>query len=152
LYYTTDGEAKIETIADVRISSENSWNTPCFQIYDGTVWHSVSLDRLAGAKPKNNLPAALRNAIQSQIDDFRNSSPKPELCPLTGKQIGLLAEIDHVIFFTELVRSWGVSPTISYNTTKQMYELDEPYLTSWRIYHKEHAQLRWTSMAGNRNR
>lgn len=155
-YYKTDDDEddKIKSITDV-MTGLGAWDTYCFMIRDDEgEWHTTSMDRLAGAARKDNLVPAMRNAIQQQIEDFKCSTKKPDICPLNGGPIGS-GEIDHVIEFSKLQKAWRetqLTPTYSYNKSLRLYELDEPYLSLWRTYHKTHAELRWTSKEGNRMR
>jgi len=154
MYYTPDcGEKKLTSIDDVKIDKHPKGNY-CFFVKSDNMWYSVSLDRLSGSKPNSNahVTKALRNAIETQIKEFRINNRKPLLCPINNLPIGDDAEIDHEVLFSDLVKQWGKNPSCRFDSTTQQYVLDSPYLEEWGDFHRRHAVLRWASKSGNRGR
>jgi hypothetical protein len=98
----------------------------------------------------------MRSAIDDQITEWCKSHPLDthEICPVAGIPLGSDAQVDHVPPFHILVKDWmqiisGVTWHRS-KSQKSVYELDEPYKTSWQDYHRARATLRYLSAEGNK--
>jgi len=161
-YYTPDKcDRKYEQEIDrFYISTHPTFRTKCFNILlkDGTT-HVASLSRLSGSNrtENQNITSAMRNAIQPQIMAFKRDFPlNPlEICPIADTPLGNDAEVDHhKPIFSILMKDWitglGKIPVAKFMEDKLIYELEEPFLSLWCAFHKEHAVLRWLSKAGNK--
>lgn len=160
-YYTPDiGQTKYvrEEIDTFFIASSGLYNTYCLHIRltDGTEV-VVSADRLAGEgrTQQETRNRALRNAIEPQIEMFRQTHPlcPTDLCPIENIPFGVDAQVDHYNPpFHILVKEWldeiGVKPTAIYSVGN--YQLEEPYKIHWIEYHRKYANLRWLSKEGNK--
>jgi hypothetical protein len=119
----------------------------------------VSRKRLSGANRTSyaNLMKALRDVIQPQIHEFRETFPlnSSDICPIMNTPLGMDAQVDHDgKTFQQLTEEWrnqnpGVKPK-HHSSKHSLYTLDEPYLASWYQYHQDHAILRWLSYEGNK--
>lgn len=164
-YYTPDDiEYKYapDVILRVYIASHPTpeyAHTKCFQldISDGTR-DVATYKRLAGSNrtKAQNLQRAMRHAIDDQILEYRRTHPlnPEELCPIEGIPLGETAQVDHVPPFHVLAKQWlQTSPHVKCHVSKtdrSVYELDEPYKSSWQDYHRRHATLRYLSVEGNK--
>jgi len=163
-YYTPDlGERKYTRVEIDRfyINKHSIYGTKCFHIRlkDG-VCDVATLKRLSGENRTHvqNLTRALRHAISPQIEEFRirNLLQPLDICPVENTPLGMDAQVDHYNpTFRELVKNWlseNPDPTIHIHAIlDSIYELDEPYKTSWILYHNQHANLRWLSKNGNKH-
>lgn len=163
-WYEPDaGERKYrpEEILNFFVGVHPVYHTKGFHMTLCTDVHDVAtLRRLAGEgrTQTQNLIRALREAIRPQIETFRYENPlvPTYICPITGSALGHDAQVDHYSpTFRELVKEWrsglaDTEPAVhSSKTHKSVYELEEPFHTSWVTFHKTHAVLRWLSKEGN---
>jgi hypothetical protein len=136
------------------------YNTICFHMRLKNGQDDVAtLKRLSGENrtQHQNLHRALRTAINSQIEDFKNlyTLDPTRLCPIESIPLGTDAQVDHHNpTFKELVEEWmkeNPNPKIKWGPTgSSIYLLEEPYHTSWVTFHHEKAELRWLSKEGNK--
>ncbi len=160
-FYTPNkGEEKYDakTIKRVRIGRA-SYGTHCYQILIDNDWVYCSSMRLAGNNRTSDatLIRSMRYGIDYQIKEFREKNKLDPLikCSISGNPLGDDAQVDHIKLFSEIVNEWrdnNLDATCNYNNNTKTYELDDPYLQSWREYHKETATLRWASKVGNSKR
>ena len=151
------GEAKfnIEDIKNVSIINEK-YGSKCFALHVGhNIW-PTSIKRLAGManNKKTNIIHILRLNISYQIFEFKQANPldPKALCPFEKIPLGTDAEVDHKIPFNIIAAAWledNTDPTYKYSIENQSYLLDEPYLTSWRNFHRENMVFRWLSRKAN---
>jgi hypothetical protein len=158
-YYTPDEEytkfnaSQISNVAIVK----NTHHNKCFSILVDNIWYPTSIKRLAGSnrKDKANLMRSLRNAIDPQIQSFRecNLLNPNDICPITNKTLGYNAEVDHKIPFYVLADEWVKSnPGVCYVYVLEKFEyiLQEPFLANWCNFHLKNSILRWVSKEGNK--
>ena len=158
-FYTPDDEDikfNVSQISSIHIVKDN-YGKKCFSILVNNIWYPTSIRPLSGSSrnDKANLIRALRNAIESQINNFRVCNPlnPNNICPVTNKMLGLDAEVDHQVPFHILTEEWikdynNISYT--YVLDKFEYILQEPHYTSWFNFHLEKTILRWVSKEGNK--
>jgi hypothetical protein len=158
-FYTPDDKDikfNVSQISSIHIVKDN-YGKKCFSILVNNIWYPTSIRPLSGSSrnDKANLIRALRNAIESQINNFRVCNPlnPNNICPVTNKMLGLDAEVDHQIPFHILTEEWikdynNISYT--YVLDKFEYILQEPHYTSWFNFHLEKSILRWVSKEGNK--
>ena len=157
-FYTPDEQYtkfNVSQISNVDIVKDRGNN--CFRIEVDNEWYPTSIKRLSGSNrtEKANLIRSLRNAIESQINNFRVCNPLnlSDICPVTKKILGSDAEVDHKIPFHILAEEWikdNKNTSYIYSLDKFEYILQEPHYTSWFNFHKKNAILRWVSKEGNR--
>lgn len=97
------------------------------------------LEKRKNENAVKNFHSACRHSILDQITAARKH--------FQGlNQFGNDDVIDHVIFFNELVRDWLVETGHKINqigiSNEFPYNMDEPYCSSWKEYHRKHAILR----------
>lgn len=163
-YYSPDeGEDKFNpwNISIVSIDY-NGWNNKNFNIKINNNWYPTSIQRLSGGNKneKSNLTRALRQAIEDQIQNFRNTNTlNPfDTCPVIPYQkLDIDAQVDHTIPFHKLKDCWmnvvmntDEKIKYSYNLDKMNYVLDSPWCEYWQTYHLNNAKLRWVSKEGNK--
>lgn len=161
-YFPDENQVKFEKdeIEEVKIDTIKPYNTKCFQILVKNNYWNVKKDKLAGTKANNNnnMKRALRYAIADDIHEFRRKNPlnPKEICPITKKEIGLDAEVDHKPpkEFSNLQKEWKKTVksdiVITYDNDKKEYILDNQSEKSWKKYHRNNAELRYLSKEGNR--
>lgn len=157
-YYTPDPQHVKFNSSDIsHVTIKKSHNNPtvCFHICVDNEWYETGVPRLAGGNRTENanLKRALRNAINPQIQNYRQANPlnPNNICPITKGKLGIDAQVDHVIPFYKLADEWlANNKNVSYTNTKDGYILNEPYLTSWYNFHLEKAVLRYLSKEGNK--
>lgn len=118
----------------------------------------ASIDRLSGSRrgSATKLSRALRCAIQSQINNFKEVFPlqKHHICPVTKKTLRGDAQVDHYNPpFHVLKTIWlreNQNPKVYFDNQVCNYVLKQPYLERWKQFHLENAQLRWVSKEGNK--
>lgn len=99
-------------------------------------------------KKENRLNEAMRIAIESQIDYFINTNPKPKCCPLC-KVTKDYYHVDHIIKFRDLVADFikDYAPPTEFQRTKEFRwefkDSDIDYNAKWQDYHMENSALRW---------
>ncbi|QWT22526.1 DCL family protein [Bacillus sp. NP157] len=146
--------------------------TPCFNLVctDGRIV-DISFPHAIKCLPSNrntkrrpqwltDYKAAARQTIQPQIFEFRDREvPLTAACPVTGMPLTAInAHVDHVapLTFDQLLRDFteinGIDPSVvrvgSHGGTIAFFE-DPDVASRWAAYHREHAQLRVISQAGN---
>ena len=92
----------------------------------------------------NRLIKNTRDAIESQIEDFR------KLYVYDRKEF----DVDHVIRFSVLLERWIVlnSPSKIKNELFSHGQLSEKTINNWKDYHKKNAQLQLLTIAENRGK
>lgn len=158
-FYTPDeqySKFKSSQISNISIVKDNYGNK-CFSIFVDNSWFPTSIKRLSGGNrnDKANLIRSLRNAIESQIENFRvrNKLNPNDICPVTKTILGSDAQVDHKIPFHILAEEWikdNKNISYIYALDKFEYILQEPHYTSWFNFHLEKAILRWVSKEGNK--
>ena len=130
---------KQEGIEDFKIRPEYK-SYALFVVRNG-IEESISWCCCATGRGKTNnemLNMALRNAIDYQIKDFREHNNKCKC----GNQNHL--EVDHIIMFKYLVKSFNENRTIPTNFKDEGNRYivdDEEYNNEWIKYHKDNATL-----------
>ena len=165
LYYTPDlGEIKYYTeyISRVYIDyhpTPQYRHTICFHLELISGEKDVAGKRYLAGEGRNeriNGGRALRYAIDDQIVEWRKLHPlnPADMCPVAHIPLDSDAQVDHVPPFHILVKQWlQITPGVTWHSSKMkksVYELDEPYKTSWQAYHRVHATLRYLSVEGNK--
>jgi hypothetical protein len=96
--------------------------------------------------PKALLNSAFRNALNKQMNVYRENHPCCEGCKSTHE-----LEVHHVIEFNEMVKSFIKDKKVKYvptsfddadNHSAKFKECDNDFEMKWRRYHKKHAQLK----------
>jgi hypothetical protein len=158
-FYTPDEEYTKFNVSEISTVSivNNIHGNKCFSIFVNNEWFPTSIKRLSGSNrtDKANLIRSLRNAIESQIKNFRVCNPlNPEdICPVTKQKLGSDAQVDHQIPFHILADEWikdNKHISYIYVLDKYKYILQEPHYTSWFNFHLDKAILRWVSKEGNK--
>jgi hypothetical protein len=158
-FYTPDEQYtkfNVSQISNISIVKDN-YENKCFSILVNNNWFPTSIKRLSGGNrnDKANLIRSLRNAIESQIKNFRSCNPlnPNDICPITKKILGGDAEVDHQIPFHILADEWiknNKNISYIYVLDKFEYVLQEPHYTLWFNFHLEKSVLRWVSKEGNK--
>ena len=158
-YVPDDGDEKfsLDEIDGVAIKHE-AFGTKCFSALVNGELHPCSIKRLSGGgviTDKTKLRRALRHGINEQINEFRNTNQlnTRAKCPIMNINLGIDAQIDHEIPFHIIADEWLIqtpSPSYEFKKSEGSYVLNDPYLESWREFHKSKAKLRWLSREGNK--
>ena len=110
--------------------------------------------------PVTNAKSAFRTAIRHQIEGFKAMEYKEGLiCPLTKTPITKKnVEVDHILPFRTILQDFIVKNGVDLFTVQTCYSnrrtilVDQVLTLKWQAYHLEHATLRLTTRAGNRQR
>jgi hypothetical protein len=157
--YTADNnESKydISEITSVRIE-RTPYGNKCFALRHKDRWIPTSIKKLCGQQTttKQIIQRGLRYAIEWQIRDFRdaNALNPSDTCPVLNIELGLDAQVDHIIPFhrlTEyfLAKHHGI--TYFYSTREKNYIIEEPHRSKWIKFHQKNAKLRYVSKEGNK--
>jgi len=139
--------------------------TQCFHVirtdYSST---DVSYQKcIDGEKFRQLLRPALRNAIQHQIQHFKQVqfAVGPQRCPYTNKLLTLATcHVDHLppMTFETLVTEWlklnglreaDIQITGRKDNSSTRFMTDDKQIESWAAYHRQYARLRILSPRGN---
>ncbi len=109
----------------------------------------------------NAVKASMRNAVSSQLKDFRDSLELPVTCYLTGKSIrrGMRTDVDHVgLSFAEIADSFIRLNSLTYTDvsltgppTAKKFK-DEVLWKDWKLYHEAKARLSLVCSSANRSK
>lgn len=99
-------------------------------------------------KSDNKLSEAMREAVECQINHFRNLNKKPIICPNCGRSCDKY-HVDHVVSFKSLsdafIKSYGrVDKFIQLDNFRWAFS-DEvvEYSSEWQDFHSKYAILKW---------
>jgi len=160
-FYTPDEEYtkfNVSQISNISIV-KNKYGNKEFRILVDNTWYPASIKRLSGSNrtDKANLIRALRNTINPQIIKFRARNPlnPNDICPVTKKNLGTDAQVDHQIPFHILAEEWiqdnnNNNIKYPYDMEKFDYILEGWHYNLWYNFHLEKAKLRWVSKEGNK--
>lgn len=129
---------------------------------DGTTCDFSYRRALSGAEPHPaQVKRAMRSAVRDQIDEFRATAFEQAggviTCPLTAQRLepGRWVHVDHIVDFATIASVY-VSIAGGYDQirvesflTHPGPALIEPWLSTWRQFHAEHAQLRVVHKSAN---
>lgn len=128
---------------------------------DGTYWDFSWRNCISPPTPSRRLLAILRNEVQYQIDQYRESIEFPLICEVSGETINRInCHIDHIHpdTFSNIAESWllatGYSPDSIEITHKDKYGgrssiKDRTIASQWKTYHQSNAKLRPVSIKAN---
>lgn len=154
----THTKFNIKDIESVKIIPDR-WGRHCFAIIVNSIEYPTSIRRLSGSKNGSNdkayIKRAMREAIHDQICLFKINNPLNinNICPLQNIELGLDAQVDHIIPFHIIADEWLLTNNnvlYEYSLNKMNYVLKEPFLSNWSDYHLEKAELRWLSKESNK--
>lgn len=137
------------------------YQSKCFHFYDGKRYWDFSFKKCLMEREKIkrlNIQQAFRNAIASQIRDFRKNTFNGNasmVCPITNNVLWINSShtvVDHnyeELPFRIMLTDFITKENIDYDKIK-VYEdcsglkqlCDKDLLESWQIYHNENASLR----------
>lgn len=121
----------------------------------------IATSASAEEKHYNAVKSAMRNAINYQLKDFRESVNLPVLCYLTDKTIkrGMRTDVDHVgLSFAEIADTFVKSRCLKYTdiglvgppTAKRFS--DPKLWDSWKKFHEEMAKFSLVLASANRSK